>query len=111
MIDGVGIDIVNIEEFRSLVHDKFILRYFSEGEKHLKIEKLAGRFAAREALFKAMKDQKKFRIEDVEITLKGKPHFVFKKNMANSFAQSKIHLSISNLANYSIAIVIIEKIA
>jgi holo-[acyl-carrier protein] synthase len=110
MIDGVGIDIVSIEEFRALVNDKFILRYFSKNEKNLKIDKLAGRFAAREALFKAMKNQKKFRIEDVEITLKGKPQFVFKNGMANSFAQYKIHLSISNLTNYSIAIVIIENI-
>lgn len=109
MIDGIGIDIVNIKEFKLLINGKFISKYFSEGEKNLKVEKLAGRFAAREALFKAMKDQKKFKIEDIEITLKGKPHFVFKNDMANTFAQYKIYLSISNLTDYSIAIVFIEK--
>ena len=109
MIDGVGIDIVNVKEFRSLVNDKFVLKYFSKEEKNLKIEQVAGRFAAREALFKAMKDQEKFKIEDIEITLKGKPHFVFKNDMTSIFAQYTVYLSISNLTDYSIAIVLIEK--
>ena len=110
MIDGLGIDIVHIEKFRSLVNDKFIVKYFSEDEKSLRIEKLAGRFAAREALFKAMKDQGQFKFEDINITLNGKPHFVLKNSMAETFAQHKIHLSISNLRDYSIAIVLIEKV-
>jgi len=109
MINGVGIDIVDIEEFKALVNDAFILKYFSKAEKSLKIDKLAGRFAAREALFKAMKDQKKFKIDDIEITLKGKPHFVFKNDMANIFAQHRVYLSISNLTDCAIAIVFIEK--
>lgn len=108
MIQGVGIDIVNVEEFKSLISDKFILKYFPKVERNLEIQRLAGRFAAREALYKAMKDQSEFRIEDIEITLQGKPHFVFKNSMAIFFAQYKVHLSISNLTDYSIAIVLIE---
>jgi len=109
MIEGVGIDIVNVKEFKSLISDKFILKYFSKEEKNLEKQSLAGRFAAREALYKAMNDQKEFKLEDIEITTKGKPQFIFKNSMAIFFSQYRVHLSISNLDSFSIAIVLIEK--
>ena len=110
MIDGLGIDIVHIEKFRSLVNDKFILRYFSEDEKSLRIEKLAGRFAAKEAFFKALKDQDIFNWKDIEVIKQpnGAPRFSFRNKLAEFALDKKIHLSISHSGDSVIAFVIIE---
>ena len=112
MIDGVGIDIVHIEKFRSLVNDKFILRYFSESEQSLRIEKLAGRFAAKEALFKALDVQELFRWNDVEVIseLNGSPKFNFKNHLAHYVQDKNIYLSISYSNDNAIAFVIIENL-
>jgi holo-[acyl-carrier protein] synthase len=112
MIDGIGIDIVRIEKFRSLVNDEFILRYFSENERSLRIEKLAGRFAAKEALFKALDVQELFRWDDVEVILElnGSPKFNFKNHLAHYAQDKNIHLSISHSNHDAIAVVIIENL-
>ncbi len=112
MIDGVGIDVVSIEKFRSLVNDEFILRYFSENERSLRIEKLAGRFAAKEALFKALDVQELFRWDDVEVILElnGSPKFNFKNHLAHYAQDKNIHLSISHSNHDAIAVVIIENL-
>ena len=110
MIVGVGIDVVNIEKFRSLVNDNFILRYFSENERGLRIEKLAGRFAVKEALFKALDVKELFRWDDVEVILEfnGSPKFHFKNHLAHYAQDKNIHLSISHSNDNAIAVVIIE---
>ena len=112
MIDGIGIDIVQIEKFRSLVNDEFVLRYFSETEKSLPIEKLAGKFAAKEALFKALDVQELFRWNDIEVIseLNGSPKFNFNNHLAHYVQDKKIHLSISHSNDNAIAFVIIENL-
>lgn len=112
MIYGVGIDVVSIEKFRSLVNDEFILRYFSENERSLRIEKLAGRFAAKEALFKALDVQELFRWDEVEVILElnGSPKFNFKNLLAHYAQDKNIHLSISHSNHDAIAVVIIENL-
>jgi len=111
MILGIGVDIVDLPRFKLIASDrKFIDKYFSKNEMNLKIESLAGRFAAREAFFKALDDQKIFRWRDIEVTtqLNGSPKFNFSNELANYVIGKKIHLSISHAGDSAIALVIIE---
>jgi len=113
MIIGIGIDIVDLPRFKEIASkQEFRARYFSIKENDLKIDSLAGRFAAKEALFKALDVQELFCWDDVEVISKsnGAPIFNFKNYLADYAKDKKIYLSISNLTNYSIAIVLIEKI-
>ena len=56
MIDGVGIDVVDIARFQESLERTPGLRdrLFTEGEKSKGISSLAARFAAKEALAKAL---------------------------------------------------------
>jgi holo-[acyl-carrier protein] synthase len=55
MVIGIGVDLVDLVRFRKVVQTKnFLQKYFSEEESTLNITSLAGRFAAREAFYKAL---------------------------------------------------------
>lgn len=63
MIKGVGIDLVELERIKELLSDRFIERILSEKEmkeyqnlahEQVKLEFIGGRFAAKEAIFKAV---------------------------------------------------------
>ena len=111
MIIGIGIDIVDLPRFIEIAsNQEFRARYFSIKENGLKIESLAGRFAAKEALFKALDVQELFCWDDVEIisNSNGTPIFNFKNYLADYAKDKKIFLSISHSNDKSIAIVIIE---
>lgn len=112
MIQGIGIDIVDLARFKDLASNKkFINRYFHKSESELKLQSLAGRFAAREALFKALNSQDLYNLQDIQVinTKSGEPKFVFKNELKKHFKFRKIHLSISHLPEYAISIVIIEE--
>ncbi len=68
MILGIGIDIVDLSRFKNLMLNKeFLDRYFSKSESKLNLQSLAGRFAAREALYKALSSQELYKLENIEI--------------------------------------------
>ncbi len=56
MIIGVGIDVVDIARFERRLEDtpRLMERLFTESERELRLESLAARFAAKEALAKAL---------------------------------------------------------
>lgn len=111
MILGVGIDIVDLNRFSAIAENKnFRERYFSQIESQLNTLSLAGRFAAREALYKAVGSKAQFDWKDVEIinTDSGAPNFVFQNGAVQFFESKKIHLSISHVPEYAISLVIIE---
>ena len=111
MILGIGVDIVDLQRFQNfLSKPNFVERYFSVSESNLPTHRLAGRFAAREALFKALDAQDLFSWEDVEIINEknGSPKFIFKNRIAAHFSQKKIHLTISHSLIHAVAFVIIE---
>ena len=56
MIDGIGIDVVDIERFRQILDRTPLLleKLFTEAERAKPIHSLAARFAAKEALAKAV---------------------------------------------------------
>ncbi|MEG0313769.1 MAG: holo-ACP synthase [Erysipelotrichaceae bacterium] len=77
MISGVGVDIQNLSSF-DITDDKFIERVLSENELMIynqinndkrKLEFLAGRFCAKEAIFKAYGKQQKGCFLEIEILM------------------------------------------
>lgn len=122
MIFGVGVDIVEIRRIKEAIdkHTNFIERIFSKNEieylkvRNLRPEFVAGRFAAKEAIVKAMGTGfNGFEFKDVEIdrTASGKPIVVLKgkaKMIAQKCGNYKIHLSISHGIDNAIAYATME---
>jgi holo-[acyl-carrier protein] synthase len=112
MIAGIGIDVVDISRFEeSLTRTPGLRdRLFTPSEKELKVASLAARFAAKEALVKALDARNQFNWHDVEVVNEqtGKPYFVFYGELAERIASRKVHLSLSHDAGIASAMVVIE---
>ena len=122
-IFGIGTDIVNIKRIQnSLKKNKnFKKRIFTKfetkicGKRANKINCFAKRFAAKEALFKALGIHNKLSFLDVEVknNISGLPNFQIKgnslKNLKKIFKNRKfkIHLSLSDDEPWAVASVII----
>lgn len=111
MIIGVGVDIVDLARFKKVVQTKnFLNKYFSLEERGLNIQSLAGRFAAREAFFKALDKKDLFKFSEIKIvnTRDGQPIFVLDGRIREHFIDKNVQLSISHTTNYAVSFVIIE---
>lgn len=115
---GVGIDLVEIDRLRiSILRVDFLQRCFCKSEieeynRHNKITYLAGRFAAKEAIVKALGTGliEGLAMTDIEIAQlpTGAPQVILKDRaleLANSQGISNWLISISHTANYATAIV------
>ncbi|MEJ2182235.1 MAG: holo-ACP synthase [Nitrospirota bacterium] len=125
MIHGVGVDIIEVDRIRRSVADlgeKFLERVFTEDElEHCRRHRdphphYAGRFAAKEALVKALSTEAPISLRDVEVTNdpKGKPVFKVSKKLQILFDEKGIvrtHLSLSHERTYAVATVVLEKLA
>ncbi|MBI5755682.1 MAG: holo-ACP synthase [Nitrospirae bacterium] len=125
MIIGTGIDIVAIKRIRDAEAKwgrRFLDRVFTEGEiKYAFIHKspyiyLAARFAAKEAMMKALGTGliNGLKWKDVEVINKesGRPEVVLHgkvKDIATHTGVTNIHLSISHDGEYAIAHVLLER--
>lgn len=113
MIEGIGIDVVDIERFvQSLTRTPELAhRLFTEAERSLPISSQAARFAAKEALAKALNAGKGLAWHDAEIVNleSGKPEFLFRGQISDIIDGAKVHLSISHDAGIASAIVIVER--
>jgi len=112
MIRGVGIDVVDIARFAESLERTPALRsrIFTEREAVLKISSLAARFAAKEALAKALNAKDIFTWHDAEVVNEesGKPTFLFFGEIAERIDGANVQLSISHDAGIASAMVIIE---
>lgn len=124
MIAGIGIDIVDIgrvEELLSRYGDRFTRRVFTDAEaayarRSVKpAERLAGRFAVKEAVLKAFGTGKSqgIRWRDVETVRgpMGKPKVMLYGNAANAMNKLKgesIQVTITHDGGKAVAFVIIE---
>lgn len=122
MIFGIGTDIVEIRRIKEAMdkHANFIDKMFSKNEieylkvRNLRPEFVAGRFAAKEAVVKALGTGfSGFEFKDVEIdrTASGKPSVVLKgkaKMIAQKYGNYKIHISISHGIDNAIAYSVME---
>lgn len=113
MIEGIGIDVVDIARFEeSLVRTPALReRVFTEREAVLKISSLAARFAAKEALVKALDARDLFSWQDAEVINgeSGKPTFIFTGALAERVQGSHVHLTLSHDAGIASAMVVIER--
>ncbi len=132
MIVGVGNDIVETNRINLIYNkfgEKFLKKLYTRNEinffyqnKSRLIYRLANRFAAKEAFYKALNHNKKSRIpsfKDVEIlNAKGGKPYINISNTAKNLCLElipngcsyKVHLSISDERHYAYAIVIIESL-
>ena len=113
MIVGVGIDVVDIKRFiQSLTRTpELAQRLFTEAERSLPISSQAARFAAKEALAKALNAGQGLPWHDAEIVNleSGQPVFLFRGEIADLVDGANVHLSISHDAGIASAIVIVER--
>lgn len=112
MIAGVGIDVVDIERFAlSLQRTPGLrVRLFAPAERERPIASLAARFAAKEALAKALGVPSGLQWHDCEIVNEhsGKPTFITRGSVAAALSGAQVHLSLSHDAGVASAIVIVE---
>lgn len=125
MIFGVGTDIVDIARIERSVErhgDKFAERILSPEEKEIyhktknKINYLAKRFAAKEAVSKALGTGMRHGIDFVQLVITndelGKPQVVLEGKAQGWSEQNKItkiHLSISDEKQHAVAFAIAEQ--
>ena len=116
MIIGTGVDITEVKRLRQAIErwgDSFLQRIFTEKElqnaknRASLYQHLAGRFAAKEAVFKAFGDAR-LNWKDMEILndKEGKPNCVISCRNAGKI---DVHISISHVKNYAVANAIITK--
>lgn len=114
MIIGTGVDITEVRRIRQAAEKwgkSFLGRVFTDKEleyahRHGSFyQHLAGRFAAKEAVFKALGDPK-LTWKDLEIVndAQGKPHCAILKAMKK---QVEVLISISHVKSYATAFAII----
>lgn len=116
MIIGTGVDITEVRRLKQAIEKwgkEFLHRVFTEDElenaktRGSLYQHLAGRFAAKEAVFKALGD-KNLSWKDVEILndKEGKPVCVVQNPRAKKI---DVHISISHVKNYAVASAIITE--
>ena len=116
MIIGTGVDITEVRRLRQAVEkwgDEFLNRIFSKVElenaktRGSLYQHLAGRFAAKEAIFKAL-GNKGLNWKDVQILndSDGRPNCIILNNKAKN---KKVHISISHVKSYATAFAIITQ--
>jgi holo-[acyl-carrier protein] synthase len=121
-VQGIGVDVVDVKRMKIALDAwgaKLIKKMFTEMEvaycqsKKKPHEHFAARFAAKEAVSKAMKTgwSGKFRWRDVEISNdpSGAPKVILHDFVAEELAQCQVHISLSHTENTVVAFAIIEK--
>jgi holo-[acyl-carrier protein] synthase len=126
MVKGIGIDIVNIEEIRSMlgedVQSPFARRTFTAREIEEsaqagdKAEYFAGRYAVKEAVFKAVAhllEEKGFDFRCVETIDEpgGRPVVQHNDKLAAILDEASVHdvqVSISNDSGLAVAVAVVE---
>lgn len=121
MILGVGIDIIEIDRIKKSVDrfgDRFLNKVFTETEltyslkKKNKFQHLAARFAAKEAIYKALSGDTSevYSWQDVEIfnEVNGMPKVKFYGSLKDYLNKDKdLKISISHSENYVTAVAIL----
>ena len=124
MVKGIGIDTVDIEEMRRLCSDMdgaFVRRTFTEAEcaqaalRHDMAQVLAGKFAVKEAAFKALAglttEGFDLRIVETLEDVSGAPHITLAGPLASVLAEADVTellVSITNERDLATAIVLAQ---
>ena len=115
MIVGVGIDVVDVERFgQTLERTPGLLdRLFTDEERALPLNSLAARFAAKEALAKALGAPVGLNWQDATVRRgdDGRPHLVISgtvQSRAEALGVHAWHVSLSHDAGIASAVVVAE---
>ena len=122
MILGVGVDIVDISRIEEAVQtfDSFLERIYTQREidycyKRAKPHpSLAARFAAKEAVIKAMPTDESIPLKDIEVVVSesGRPSILPGKVLKEELKKTGVtdmHLSLSHEKTFAIAYCVVEK--
>jgi holo-[acyl-carrier protein] synthase len=123
MIYGIGIDIVRIKRMKQVVEkwgQRFLKRVFTSEELSYCLQKsnpylsLAVRFAAKEAMIKAIGSAIPVAFIDIEVMRidTGRPFLKVSGNLEAFFQKNRIksaHLSLSHEHDYGVACVVLEQ--
>jgi holo-[acyl-carrier protein] synthase len=118
MIKGIGIDIVSTKRIKDQIHNQtFVKRILSAEEykvfeqfqlENRKVEYLAGRFAAKEAIFKAIrKGSGDINYRDISVLNDetNAPYVIF-----DYLKSYQVHITISHEDDYVVSFATIEKL-
>lgn len=123
MIYGIGIDIVKIDRMQEADQKwgrKFFEKFLTTDEieycfgKKVPYLSVAVRFAAKEALIKAIGSEIAVNMKDIEISLnkKGRPSIKVKGDLEGFFQKNSItecHLSLSHEREFGVACIVLEQ--
>ncbi|HIE36188.1 MAG TPA: holo-[acyl-carrier-protein] synthase [Candidatus Omnitrophica bacterium] len=115
MILGIGIDIIKIEKIRKTIErwgKEFLERVFEKEEIEniykgkIYYQRLAARFAAKEAIIKAFSKNISLAFKDILILNRknGAPYCKFKKNL-----EVEVFLSLTHIEDYAVACAVVQK--
>jgi holo-[acyl-carrier protein] synthase len=115
MVSGIGIDMIEVERVQKAIerNARFVDKVFTPGEwaysegKKNKFQHLAARFAAKEAFIKALGRGVPWASVEVVNLPSGKPTLVVRD--AEEYGFTGAHVSLSHLASYALAVVVLEK--
>jgi holo-[acyl-carrier protein] synthase len=121
MIRGIGIDVVELPRLRKTIDtwgDRFLNKVFTDAElgyartKKDPVPHIAGRFAVKEAVAKAMATgwSGSFRWKDVEVTndSSGKPSVLLSGGVRTTLLDCVVHVTISHSETVVVAAAVIE---
>jgi len=112
VIVGVGTDVVEVARLEQALERTPTLRQrlFTPAEADLPVESLAARFAAKEALAKALGAPKGLSWQDAEVLTDqaGQPSFSVTGEVAARTERLWIHLSLSHDGGVALAFVVLE---
>ncbi len=121
-IQGIGVDVVDVQRMKASLEEQgeaMTSKLFTEQEiaycrsRKSPHEHFAARFAAKEAVSKAMQTgwSGTFRWKDVEVVNEpsGAPRIVLYSDVATSLKRSTVHLSLSHTENTVVAFAVIEE--
>jgi holo-[acyl-carrier protein] synthase len=115
VIVGIGVDLVDIARFERTLErtPRLLARLFSPAEQTRSPRSLAARYAAKEALIKALGGSDGVHWTEIEITpeASGRPWFTLTGSTAAVIAErgiTQLHLSMSHDAGFATAFVVAE---
>ena len=120
-IIGIGVDVVDLARFAEVLERTpgIVDRLFTKTEQQsaqgheLPLQSLAGRFAVKEAVAKALKAPSGMQFHDCEVSNGGAPELSISgtvKEVADKLGVTNWHVSISHDGPVAIAYVIAEKV-
>ncbi len=110
---GIGVDVVDLARFRATLERTPSVRdrLFTPAEAALSVESMAARFAAKEALMKALRVPVALPWHDIEVVSDDvdAPVFALRGDAADRVGARRTHLSLSHDTSVATAFVVVEE--